>query len=337
MSLRKHILFLVVPATLLVGQSISCRAQQPSIRSMEWGSNLKISLELSNDSSYLLDVNQLPHSSRQYGQPSDRYTYYPARLSEDFINKLKKKPIQEIDSAGVRENVGSSNTTLWSALHNSIGGGWPHFINTLLYALEKGYLDLEAPLMKRPDTRWKPSPVTETYKRTRKWDYYVPVNQRYAHREYKRRKADGELGEIKDVPRDFIELFLETGNWKYKRMVKQGKKRKIARIDLVRLLVGSYYLGRPQIKYIKTMVLKAVNDYSKNRLPSVIIFDNFHAAVAMSLNETGYRVDRIVFSDAKKISRQTKIERRRKIKAIVDNINQVNKELFRKRLKSHYQ
>jgi len=56
----------------------------------------------------------------------------------------------------------------------------------------------------------------------------------------------------------------------------------------------------------------------------------------MSLDETGYRVDRIVFNDAKEISRETKIERRSQINSLVDNINQVNKALFRKRLKSHY-
>jgi len=337
MTTRRFIPFLLAFLATMAGGVIPAVAQQPSIRSMKWGSNLKISLELSNDSSYVLDVNQLPHSNRRYGQPSDRYTYYPARLSEDFIAELKKIPIREADTSAHEQNYSTTNATLWSALHSLIGGGWPHFINTLIYALEKGYLDLKAPLMKRPDTRWKPDPMTASYRRTRKWDYYVPVNQRHAHREYKKRKSDGELGEIRDVPEDFIQLFKETGNWEYKRMIKKGSQRKVARIDLVKLLLGSYYLGKPQIKYIKTMVLKAVNDYSKDRLPSVIIFDNFHAAVAMSLDETGYRVDRIVFSDAKQISRGKKIERRRQINAIVDNINQVNKELFRKRLKSHYQ
>jgi len=336
MTVRKFIpWFLAFIAGTALG-IIPATAQQPSIRSMKWGSNLKISLELSNDSSYVLDVNQLPHSGRQYGQPSDRYTYYPARLSEDFIAELKKIPIREADSTQHEQSFTSTNTTLWSALHNLIGGGWPHFINTLIYALEKGYLDLQAPLMKRPDTHWKPDPMTDSYRRTRKWDYYVPVNQRHAHREFKRRKADHELGEIRDVPGEFISLFRETGNWEYKRLIRKGKKRQVARIDLVKLLLGSYYLGKPQIKYIKTMVLKAVNDYSKDRLPSVIIFDNFHAAVAMSLDETGYRVDRIVFNDAKEISRETKIERRSQINSLVDNINQVNKALFRKRLKSHY-
>jgi hypothetical protein len=119
-------------------------------------------------------------------------------------------------------------------------------------------------------------------------------------------------------------------------MQKKGQTKKLARIDLVKLILGANYLGKPQIKYIKTQVLKAVNDYSKDRLPSVIIFDNFNAAVAMSLNEAGYKVEKIVFKDAKRITRNTKIERRNQIRAIVDNINQVNKKLFRKRLKSHY-
>ena len=252
------------------------RAQQASIRSMEWGSNLKISLELSNDSTYLLDVDQLPHSSRQQGQPNNQYTYYPVRLSEDFIAQLKEIPIDEADSLAVKGTEQVVDKTLWSALHNLIGGGWPHFINTLLYSLERGYLDLRAPLMERPNTGWKPSPMTKSYRRTRKWDYYVPVNQRHAHKEYKKRKAGGQLGEIRDVPDEFIRLFRETGNWKYKRLIRKDRRKKVARIDLVKLLLGSYYLGKPQIQYIKTMVLKAVNDYSRDHLPSVIIFDNFH-------------------------------------------------------------
>jgi len=334
---KNKYLSIVLVLFLLIAGSATVDAQQPSIRSMEWGSNLKISLELSNDSTYLLDVDQLPHSSRQYGQPNDQYTYYPVRLSEDFIAQLKQIPIGDPDSTDVEEAGEGVDKTLWSALHNLIGGGWPHFINTLLYSLERGYLDLRAPLMERPRTGWKPSPVTESYRRTRKWDYYVPVNQRHAHKEYNKRKAEDQLAEIRDVPETFIRLFRETGNWKYKRMIKKDEQKEVARIDLVKLLLGSYYLGRPQIQYIKTMVLKAVNDYSRDHLPSVIIFDNFHAAVAMSLNESGYRVDKIVFSDAKRISRQTKIERRERINAIVDNINQVNKKLFRSRLQSHYQ
>jgi hypothetical protein len=120
-------------------------------------------------------------------------------------------------------------------------------------------------------------------------------------------------------------------------MKKKDEKKKLAKIDLVKLLLGANYLGKTQIQYIKTMVLKAVNDYSKDQLPSIIIFDNFNAAVAMSLNETGYEVDHIVFSDAKKISEVTKKERRNQIMAIVDNINNVNKKIFQKRLENYYE
>ncbi len=330
---RTILLLSAVVFTLnLHGQHI----KQPDIKNMKWGSNLKINLQLSNDSSYILDVNQLPHSDSKYGEKRNQYTYYPARLSETFIEQLKNIKIENEQKPDSNQTI-SADKTLWSALHNSIGGGWAHFINCLLYALEKNYLQLTAPLMKRPETNWKPSPVTESYRRTKKWDYYAPVNQRYAQKEYKIRKNQGNLNRLNDVPEDFIELFKETGNWKYRRMKKKEEKKKLARIDMVKLLLGANYLGKTQIQYIKTMVLKAVNDYSKDQLPSIIIFDNFNAAVAMSLNETGYEVDHIVFSDAKKISEMTKKERRSQIMAIVENINNVNKKIFRKRLENYFE
>jgi hypothetical protein len=303
---------------------------------MEWGSNLEIKLELTNDSSYVLDVNQLHHASQRYGQSSDNYTYYPARLSEEFINQLKKIKIEHPDSIDQHSSEPTSDKTLWSALHYMIGGGYPHFMNTVLYALEQDYLDLTAPLMKRPDTQWKPDPLTKTYRRTRHWDYYAPVNQRHAKKEYRRRMEERKLKGIREIPVEFIRLFMETSNREYNNLRQNGNEKKLARLDLVKLILGANYLGKPQIKYIKTMVLKAVNQYSKNYLPSVIIFENFNAAVAMSLNETGYRIDKIVFSDAKRISREAKIERRKKINAIVDNINEVNKKLFQERLEEQY-
>lgn len=312
------------------------KGQYPMIKSMEWGSNLEIKLELSNDSSYILDVNQLHHSQHKASQRSNKYTYYPVRLSKKFIDELKKIKIEHPDSIDNEPEVHESEKTLWSALHHLIGGGYPHFINAVMYALERGYLDLTAPLMKRPDTQWKPKPVTKTYRRTRQWKFYCPVNQRYAKKEYKRRMKEGKLKGIMEIPANFIKLFLETSNREYKRLQRNGNKKKVAKIDLVKLILGANYLGKPQIQYIKTMVLKAVNEYSKDYLPSVIIFENFHAAVAMSLNETGYRVDKIVFRDAKRISREAKIERRKKINAIVKNINEVNMELFRERLKEQY-
>ena len=311
--------------------------KKPKIRSMNWGSNLKINLELSNDSSYILDVDQLPHSDKEFGERLRSYTYYPANLSEEFIEQLKEIKIKEHRDT---TEAKSYDETLWSALHNFIGGEWPHFMNTILYAIEKDYLDLKAPLMKRPETNWKPSPKTESYKRTRKWDYYVPVNQRHAHNEYELRKENDNLGGLKYVPDNFIDLFLDIGNWKYKRMQKKNdreKERKLAKIDMVKLLLGAKYLGKPQIDYIKSMVLKAMNDYSKEELPSIIIFDNFNAAVAMSLNESGYKIDKVIFKDISEINEEVKKERIDKIEAIVDNINEVNKDVFKKRLKKYYE
>ena len=311
--------------------------EKPKIRSMKWGSNLKINLELSNDSSYILDVDQLPHSDKEFGERLRGYTYYPANLSDEFIEQLKGIKIKEKRDTTETQ---SADKTLWSALHSFIGGEWPHFMNTILYAIEKGYLNLKAPLMKRPETDWKPNPKTESYKRTRKWDYYVPVNQRHAHNEYELRKENDNLGGLKYVPKSFIDLFLDTGNWKYKRMQKKNDReteRKLAKIDVVKLLLGAKYLGKPQIDYIKSMVLKAMNDYSKEELPSIIIFDNFNAAVAMSLNESGYKIDKVIFNDTDRINKEVKTERRNKIEAIVNNINEVNKEIFKKRLKKYYE
>ena len=329
------IAYIVVLVFLLCSSNKLIAQEQTQIRSMEWGSNLKINLKLSNDSSYILDVNELHHTNKKSGQKLNNYTYYPARLSDEFINQLKTIKIPE----GKQEQdtvVQPSGKTLWSSLHYLIGGGWAHFINTLLFTLEKDYLNLKAPLMERPETNWKPKPVTESFRRTKKWDYYVPVNQRHAHKEFRIKKQKGELAEIKDIPEDFIEMFNSTNNWEYRRMQKKNEKKKLAKIDLVKLLLGANYLGKAQIGYIKTMVMKAINDYAKHELPSIIIFDNFNAAVAMSLNEKGYQVEKIVFRGEKNISDQNKEERKQTIIAIVSSINKVNKSIFQKRLKRYY-
>ena len=105
---------------------------------------------------------------------------------------------------------------------------------------------------------------------------------------------------------------------------------------MVKILIGANYLGEIQIKYIKSMVLKAFTNYADDQLPSVIIFDNFNAAVAMSLNESGYQVDKIVFADERFISMETRLERTDKIDLIVKQINEVNKEVFQQKLKSYY-
>jgi hypothetical protein len=197
-------------------------------------------------------------------------------------------------------------------------------------------LDITAPLMKRPESKWKPSPMTESYKRTKKWEYYVPVDQKLANKEYKIKKSKSDLGHLNDVPSEFIDLFLKTSQSEYEQMKQMPRNRKKAQIDLVKILVGANYLGETQIKYIKSMVLKSMVDYAEDQLPSVIIFDNFNAAVAMSLNETGYQVDKIVFVDERFISIETRLNRVSQINTIVSQINEVNKEVFQQKLKSYY-
>ena len=303
-----------------------------NIRDMRWDKDFYIHLTLANDSNYIMNIEELHHTGMS-GQQSESFTYLPARLDDEFVQRLKGK---QIDTSTVNQERKTLDKTLWSALHNTLGGGWVHFINCLLYSIETGYLDIKAPLMQRPESRWKPRPMTESYKRTRKWDYYVPVNQRYAIKEYKRKKSNNNLGDLKDIPEDFMQLFLDTKNSEYEVMRKSPIKKELAKVDLIKILLGANYLGETQIKYIKSMVLKSMAQYADNQLPSVIIFDNYNAAVAMSLNENGYQVEKIVFADEKFISMNTRRDRIEKINTIVHQINEVNKEVLQQKLKSYY-
>ncbi len=306
--------------------------QSQGIESMQWAKDFQIHITMANDSNYILDIKELHHTNVTDNQ-SKSFTYLPTRLEKEFVQKLKQT---ELDTSLKDKNVEESYKTLWSALHSAIGGGWVHFVNCLLYSLEKGYLDIKAPLMKRPESNWKPRPMTESYKRTKKWEYYVPVNQKNAIKEYKIKKKNNELGHLNDIPQEFIDVFLNTSQKQYEQLDRIYKSRAKARIDLVKILVGANYLGEAQIKYIKSMVLKAMVAYSDDQLPSVIIFDNFNAAVAMSLNESGYQVDKIVFADERFISLETRMQRIDQIHLIVQQINEVNKQVFQQKLKSYY-
>lgn len=303
-----------------------------NIESMKWDKDFQIHITLANDSNYILDIKELHHTNVE-DREAESFTYIPTKLENEFVQKLKQT---ELDTSLKNEKLKESYKTLWSALHNTIGGGWVHFVNCVLYSLEKGYLDIEAPLMKRPESNWKPNPITESYKRTKKWEYYVPVNQKLAIKEYNIKKKNRELGHLNDVPKEFIDLLLNTNQKQYELLDQIYKSRAKARIDLVKILVGANYLGETQIKYIKSMVLKAMVDYAEDQLPSVIIFDNFNAAVAMSLNEAGYQVDEIVFVDERFISIETRLDRINQINSIVAQINEVNKEVFEQKLKSYY-
>ena len=307
-------------------------AYSQNIEKMQWDKDFQIHITLANDSNYILDIKELHHTNiAEDGSTS--FTYLPTRLGNEFIEKLKHS---ELDTGINKQNITQNNKTLWSALHTSIGGGWVHFVNCVLYSLETGYLDITAPLMIRPESNWKPKPMTESFKRTKKWKYYVPVDQKLAIKEYKIKKSNNNLGHLNDVPEEFINLFLKTKQSDYEQMKMKLKKRDKAKIDMIKVLVGANYLGETQIKYIKSMVLKSIADYSDDQLPSVIIFDNFNAAVAMSLNEIGYQIDKIVFIDERFISIETRLERVNQINSIVNQINIVNKEVFQQKLKSYY-
>jgi len=301
------------------------------IDKMRWGRDFKLYLELDNDSNYIMDIKELHHVTTQTEGDKETFTYYPVRLDPEFVQQLKT---QSYSSERDTNSITTTNTTLWSALHGAIGGGWVHFINCLLYSLETQHLSLTAPLMKRPESKWKPRPVTESYKRTKKWTYYVPVNQKLAQKEYKKRRTAADLADLQDVPQAFIDLFVNTSDKDYQTLMRKEDK---AKIDLIKLLLGAKYLGTTQITYIRSQVLKAATHYATNQLPSVIILDNFNAAVAMSLNESGYHIEKIVFSDQKTADKFTLRARENRIRDVIAHINQVNNEIFRKKLKQHYQ
>ncbi len=310
--------------------------QNYTIENMSWENDFKIHLQLDNDSNYIIDVKELHHSNTFQNNTTNAYTYYPVKLNKEFIKHLKEKSYESTTLPDSLNTTSNSNKTLWSALHNSIGGEWIHFINCFLYSLETNYLNITAPLMKRPASRWKPKPITESYKRTRKWEYYVPVKQSDAIKEYEIKKAKGELGNLKDIPDEFIQLFLNTSNKEYKKMQEENNTKDLAKIDMIKVLLGANYLGKTQIKYIKSMVLKSITKYSKSQLPSIIILDNFDAAVAMNLNENGYKIEKIVFSKQNNLDDSEISDRKKEIENIINHINSVNNKMFQQKLKQHY-
>ena len=286
--MRKVFLF----ALFLFGSVLGVQAQPNEIRSMSWGKDYKLRIGMSDDSTYVVDIKGLFHQPNGLESASGaaKTTYLPVAFDPEFVRYLKSKPalVNAEDSVSYRK---ASNTALWSALHAYIGGGYVHLINSLIYALEAGSVKLQSPLMLGPRTEWRASPMTETYKRTRKWSYYVPTGQKEAR----------------------------------------------AQIDLVRLLLGAKYLGATQIGFISDGVRQAVGRYTASNLPSVILFDDFDAAVAMQLDSAGYRIDYIVFQNQQAIPAAEVARRKARINAIVDNINEANRMIFRQRLQSYYQ
>ena len=328
-------LFVVLNSFVVFSQVTS---NNSFIKDMQWGVDYRIHLTLFNDSNYTINVEDMVHSNSANNDTSlENFVYYPVMLARDFVDRLKKTKSDEKTVVTLTTETNDKKlVTLWGSLHSSLGGGWVHFINCLEYSMETRYLSITAPLMERPKTSWKPNPRTDTYKRTRKWKYYVPVDQRQAHKEYARKVRDKQLDNLQEVPKSFIKLFLETNNRDYKKIVESRNFRKLAQIDLVKLLVGSNYLSEPQITYIKTMVLKSVLQYSYNQLPTVIVFDDLEAAVVMSLNETGYNLEQVVFRSDKDLAFETKNERLDKINLNIRAINKINQKIFQEQLKKHF-
>jgi hypothetical protein len=120
-------------------------------------------------------------------------------------------------------------------------------------------------------------------------------------------------------------------------MVRQQKNREVAQIDLVRLLLGDRYLNDDQIRHISNRVISAVLKYNVNTLPSIIIFDDYNAAVALTLDMNGYRIDRIVYSDGEVISGKELEGRTAIIDGLIKNINEANERVFQKKLQLYYQ
>jgi hypothetical protein len=295
------------------------------VNEINWKLDHEIYLKLSNDSNYTYDIREAFHVNKSNENFNTDFVFYPVNPGPEFIEGIPQNSISD-----------ESFTTLWSSLHAKIGGGWIHFINCLAYALETKKLDLTKPLMVRPVSKWRPDPITETYLRTKDWKYYIPLEQKLAQKEYNTRLAANELGDIKSLPQSYIDLFLSTNQKKYNKLVADNNYSALAKIDLVKLLLGANYLGEAQISYISNAVLEAVQLYSTNMLPSVIIFDEYDAAAAMSLDAEGYKIETIAYRTSANISEEEALRRSEEIKQIVLKINEYNKNSFQKRLINYY-
>lgn len=317
-------------------------AQRNEISSMRWGADFNIHITFSNDSTSILDVRGLYHSSStmpQMAVGSEEVTYYPVTLDPEFVGALKNKRIESFGGDTAAAMAFSDTVrakTLWSALHGEIGGGYIHFINCLIYSLESKSLNLWSPFYRRPESNWKPKPMTESYRRTKNWKYYFPDNQKLAQKEYLTKQKKGELGDMQLLPKSFIDLFLGTNQKQYEQLKANNETNKVAIIDMIRLLVSANYLGLDQISLIQGAVSRSIMKYSMNSLPSVIIFDDFGAAVAMTLDHEGYKIDNVVFNQQETLSADEIEQRMQLMQGVIRQVNAINKKLFERNLKNYY-
>jgi len=328
----------VVIMALITTNAFAQQGLQPTIAAMRWGADYNLHVRLANDSDYVVDVRGLYHTGKDLfiDTTDNSATYYPVTLDREFVDYIKSKRIYSDDPKADSARQ-TRYKTLWSALNANLGGGYIHFINCMIYALESQNLRLTDPILMRPSTKWKPKPMTSTYKRTRKWTYYFPNTQQLAHKEYKVRKREGDLRDLQGVPQPVIDVFLATSQADYEKMLANRRMREVAQIDLVKLLLGAKYLGEDQIRYISSRVLIAVMKYNVNTMPSVIIFDDYNAAVALSLGVNGYKIEKIVYSDGEVVSGSELEGRTELIEALIKRINEANERVFRKKLQLYYQ
>lgn len=327
-------------ARRLLGITFMCACALPmvaqmgssgDIKELKWGMNYQVYLYLTNDSSVVLNLQDMPRPSKDTAA-REQFTFLPVNLDNRYVSFLRER--NQGFSAGLTDTVKAE--TLWGSIHEGLGGGWIHFLNCVRYSLETGMLDPRAPLMKRPETKWKPDPPTESWKRTRKWKYYIPETQKLAHREYKATLAEGRLDLIQGIPADYLELFLSTNDARYRKLIQAKKVDELARINLVKLLLASKYMGKAQLSYIRTQVLKSAMQFPARTLPTMIFMDEYNAAVSMTLDETGYRIDKVFFKDEKELSPELRQQRMEQIGAEIASINTNNRKIYEKMLKNYF-
>lgn len=301
------------------------------ISEMKWELDYEVYLKMKNDSAYTYDIRQLFHIKDYPSDTTVDFIFYPVNLGEEYINYLTDYSDNADKTIDTR-----SYSTLWGALHESLGGGWVHFVNCLLYALETRQLDLTAPLMKRPVTKWKPDPVTDSYKRTKKWEYYIPVNQKMAIKEYKLRLKRNEPGDLRNIPKEYIELFLKTNNNKYNKLIENKEFNNAAKIDLIKILLGANFLSEAQIDFIRNQVLNSVRNYSLNKIPSILVFDEFDAAAAISMDPYGYKIESLAFNKSAGLTFNMIEKRRNEMIKVIEDINIYNRNSFQRQLLNYY-
>jgi hypothetical protein len=313
----KRLVFLVI---IILPVQISAQVSE-----MKWELDYQIFLKMADDADYTYDISEVFHiTDAKNTDFTSEYIFYPVNPGESY------------SSEAMSYNKQATYKTLWSALHANLGGGWVHFANCIAFALETQTLNLREPILKRPETDWKPDPVTESWKRTRYWEYYIPVTQKNATKEYKFRKKMNDLGDLKNLPQSYIDLFLSTSDREYASFQETERYNEMAKIDLIKVMLGANYLGKDQINYVSNAVLNAVKGYSVSKLPSVLIFDEFDAAAAMSLDTGGYKLESIVFRSSSGLSEEEMSDRKNEIKKIINSINTYNQAAFQKRLSSYY-